>query len=235
MKTVLVVEHDCAMRSFICRILSAQYKVVAIEGVKPIDEEMVAHQPDLVILDRVEACQTIRQQRRDILIMMLSARANEKQIVQALDLGADGYVTKPFCPEEFAARIRALLRRGPTMLPKEQEPEFLRSEDGYLVLDAVRHHVYAGEQLVCLTPTEFALLRQLMIHRGKVLTHRALVQGIGGPEYGKEADYVRVYLRQLRCKVEPDPSHPVYLITEPGVGYTFRSPPFLPARSTSSS
>ncbi len=234
-KTVLVIARDSAMRRFIRRILAAQYRVVAVEGVKPIEEEVRTYWPDLVILDCVEVCETIRQHWRDILIMMLSAEANEKRIVQALDLGADDYMIDPFSPEEFAARIRALFRRASTRPREEQESVCLCSEDGYLVLDAACHHVYAGGQLVHLTPTEFEVLRQLMMHRDKVLTHRALLQRVWGPEYGEEADYVRIYLWQLRCKLEPDPSHPIYLVTEPGVGYTFRSPPFLTALSASSS
>jgi two-component system KDP operon response regulator KdpE len=105
----------------------------------------------------------------------------------------------------------------------EREPEVLKSEDGYLHMDIVRRQVRAGMHDVRLTPTEFELLRQLMLHAGKVLTHRALLRAVWGPEYGEEADYLRVYVRQLRLKVEAEPSKPRYIVTEPGIGYVFRS------------
>jgi two-component system KDP operon response regulator KdpE len=110
------------------------------------------------------------------------------------------------------------------MAPK---PEILVSEDGYLAMDMVRRQVRAGEQEVKLTPTEFELLLQLMLHAGKVLTHRNILRTVWGPEYGEEADYLRVYVRQLRKKVEADPSQPQYIGTEPGVGYVFRAPVYV--------
>ncbi len=103
-----------------------------------------------------------------------------------------------------------------------QQPEVLVSEDHYLTMDVVRRLVRVGEQEIKLTPTEFELLLQLMLHAGKVLTHRNILRAVWGPEYGDEADYLRVYIRQLRKKVEADPSQPHYIVTEPGVGYVFR-------------
>jgi two-component system KDP operon response regulator KdpE len=102
-----------------------------------------------------------------------------------------------------------------------QQPEVLTSEDGYVSVNILRRQVRAGNQEVKLTPTEFELLRQLMLHAGKVMTHRALLRAVWGPEYGEEADYLRVYVRQLRLKIEEKPSQPKYILTEPGVGYVF--------------
>lgn len=223
-KKVLVVESDPAAARLQQRILSAMYEVITAAKNMPIDEVIQFHRPDLIILDHGGACESIRQQRRDILIVVLLNEANERQIVRALDLGADDCMTKPFGSEEFAARIRALFRRQSVLQSGESASELLRSEDGYLVLDTGRRQVHAGKQLVRLRPKEFEVLEYLMLHAGKVLTHRTLLQAIWGPEYGDEDGYVRIYIRQVRCKIEPDPSHPVYLVTEPGVGYVFCSP-----------
>jgi two-component system KDP operon response regulator KdpE len=157
---------------------------------------------------------------------VLSAITEEKQKVEALDLGADDYLTKPFSNDELQARVRACLRRaslaeagaGETSI----QPDILQSDDGYLFMNVMRRQVRAGQQDVRLTPTEFELLRQLMLYAGKVLTHRTLLRAVWGPEYGEEADYLRVYVRQLRLKVEVEPSRPRYILTEPGIGYVFR-------------
>jgi two-component system KDP operon response regulator KdpE len=105
----------------------------------------------------------------------------------------------------------------------DSEPGVLVSEDGYIHMDIPSRQVRVGTQEVRLTPTEFELLRQLMLYAGKVLTHRSLLRAVWGPEYGEEADYLRVYVRQLRLKVEAEPSRPKYILTEPGIGYVFRS------------
>jgi two-component system KDP operon response regulator KdpE len=144
--------------------------------------------------------------------------------VQALDKGADDYLTKPFNNDELLARVRACLRRAANVSEgmDVQQPEVLSSEDGHISIDILRRLVRAGTQEIKLTPTEFELLHQLMLHAGKVMTHRALLQAVWGPEYGEETDYLRVYVRQLRLKIEKEPSQPKYILTEPGVGYVFR-------------
>ena len=195
--------------------------------------EMVhLHQPDLILLDLwlpgemdgMSVCMQVRQWSQ-VPIIVVSARTDEKQKVQALDKGADDYLTKPFNNDELLARVRACLRRASNASEgmNVQEPEVLTSEDGYVSIDIVRRQVLAGAQEIKLTPTEFELLHQLMLHAGKVMTHRTLLQTVWGPEYGEEADYLRVYIRQLRLKIEKEPSQPKYLLTEPGVGYVFRS------------
>jgi two-component system, OmpR family, KDP operon response regulator KdpE len=189
------------------------------------------HQPDLILLDLwlpgemdgMSVCAQVRQWSQ-IPIIVVSARTDEKQKVQALDKGADDYLTKPFNNDELLARVRACLRRAANVSEgmDVQQPEVLSSEDGYLSIDILRRLVRTGAQEIKLTPTEFELLHQLMLHAGKVMTHRALLQAVWGPEYGEETDYLRVYVRQLRLKIEREPSQPKYILTEPGVGYVFR-------------
>jgi len=226
MKTVLIVETDPGMQRFLRRMLSKHCQVFIEEAGEGIDEEGVDQQPDVVLLDDPERCTEIRQRWPNILIMVISSEADEKRIVHALDLGADGYMVKPLGDGEFGARVRALLRRVPDAgnRSRAQEPEFLESKDRYLRLNKTGQQAYISGQQVSFTPTEFALTWQLLLHSEKVLSHQTLLKAVWGPEYGSEADYIRVYMRQIRCKIERDPSRPCYILTEPGVGYVFRVP-----------
>jgi two-component system KDP operon response regulator KdpE len=224
-KTVLVVEDDPVYRQSLRRMLSASYKVFLVQESGAAIEAIAEHHPDLVLLSRLEECETIRAQWPDIAIMVISAESHEKNIVRALDLGADDYIVKPFSLPEVEARIRAVLRRVPEPGRSHmQEPDRLQSEDGYLSLNKPDHLAYAGSNRIYFTPTEFAIVWELLLHAGKVLTHRALLQTVWGPEYASEADYIRVYIRQIRRKIEIDPSKPRYILTEPGVGYVLRPP-----------
>lgn len=234
-KRILVVDDELPLQRMLRRNLSVSgYDVLVAANGEQALEMMRAHQPDLILLDLclpgemhgVDVCRCVRNEMPRIPIIVLSAITEEKQKVEVLDLGADDYLTKPFSNDELQARVRACLRRATTMEenPSDQ-PQILRSDDGYLSMNLVSRQVKAGEQEVRLTPTEFELLRQLMQYAGKVLTHRSLLRAVWGPEYGDEADYLRVYVRQLRRKVEVEPSHPRYLVTEPGIGYVFRSNP----------
>ncbi len=231
-KRILVVDDEPPIQRILRRNLTVGgYEVLVAENGEQAIEMVRLHQPDLILLDiclpgridGVEVCVQVRQFTQTPIIM-LSAVAEEKQKVKALDLGADDYLTKPFSNDELQARVRVCLRRmNGQEAANEQEPEVLSSEDGYIYMDSVRRQVRAGNQEVRLTPTEFELLRQLMLSAGKVLTHRSLLRAVWGPEYGEEADYLRVYVRQLRLKVEEEPSRPKYIITEPGIGYVFRT------------
>jgi two-component system KDP operon response regulator KdpE len=245
-KCILVVDDEPPIQRILRRnLIVSGYDVLVAEDGKQALELTRAYEPDLVLLDLclpgeidgLAVCRHIRQ-RTQTPIIILSAKTEEKQKVQALDLGADDYLTKPFSTEELLARVRACLRRaqllstshskekggaGETGSESDQQPEILRSDDGYLSMNVARRQVRAGNAEVKLTPTEFELLRQLMLYAGKVLTHRSLLKAVWGPEYGEEADYLRVYIRQLRRKVEVEPSKPRYILTEPGVGYVFRS------------
>ena len=181
---------------------------------------------DLVILDIMmpgpdgfEVCRAIRRQS-DVPILMLSARGREKDIVQALDLGADDYLTKPFGVEELLARVRAALRRTSQSRSPSDSPLVIDE----LKIDFDTCQVTVRDQPVKLTPTEYDLLAHLAINAGRVLTHRALLQAVWGPEYGDETEYLWAYIRRLRRKIEPDPSNPRYILTQPGVGYSLAAP-----------
>jgi two-component system, OmpR family, KDP operon response regulator KdpE len=233
-KRILVVDDESSIQRILRRNLSVSgYEVLVAGDGKQAIEIARLHQPDLILLDLwlpgeidgLIVCQRVRQWTQTPIII-LSARTEERQKVQALDYGADDYLTKPFSNEELQARVRACLRRAAGVLDAEsmtQRPEMLTSEDNHVSMDVVGRHVVVGGTEVKLTPTEFQLLLQLMLHADKVLTHRNILRTVWGPEYGEEADYLRVYIRQLRRKVEALPSQPRYILTEPGVGYVFRS------------
>jgi two-component system KDP operon response regulator KdpE len=179
---------------------------------------------DLIILDLVMhgidgfvVCQRVREQSA-VPILVLSARQDEADKVRALDLGADDYLTKPFSRDELMARIRALLRRS---IQKVVTPP--PYDDGYLRIDFGYRQVLVNGQETHMTPTEFALVDELARTPGNLLAHASLLQRIWGPEYRNEIDYLRVYVRRIRRKIEPDPRNPRYIITETRVGYRFRS------------
>jgi len=183
------------------------------------------HPPDLVLLDYglpdmtgVEVCKRLREWS-SVPVIYLTVRDEEKTKVSALDAGGDDYVTKPFGIPELLARVRAVLRR------KQEQPAAQASvfESGNLRVDFTARQVALGGQEVRLTPTEYELLRLFVLHADKTLTHRQLLTQIWGPESTKETQYLHVFIRQLRRKLEPDPSHPRHFVTEPGVGYRFRS------------
>jgi len=166
----------------------------------------------------LETCKAIRA-NSEIAIIMLTVRDSELDKVDALDAGADDYVTKPYNAPELLARIRAGLRRTPwTHGPNG------RLQLGSVEVDFDTRHVVAGSRNVRLTPKEFDLLQYFVTHANKVLSHRELLQAVWGPDYGDQVDYLRVFVNQLRKKIEAKPSSPAYLLTEPWVGYRFHLP-----------
>jgi two-component system KDP operon response regulator KdpE len=165
----------------------------------------------------LHTCAEIRTSS-DVPIIMLTIRNSERDKVQALDAGADDYVVKPFGVQELMARIRAALRRS---APGEATPAF---SSGDLKIDFEKRVVTVKNHAVRLTPKEFELLRHLVANRGKALGHRRLLQAVWGPDYGEETEYLRVFINQLRKKIEPDPHKPRYIHTEPWVGYRFDPP-----------
>jgi two-component system, OmpR family, KDP operon response regulator KdpE len=174
--------------------------------------------PEAIVLDLIlpdisgiEVCQQVRA-RSDVPIVVLSAVGEERTKVDALDAGADDYVTKPFGMDELLARLRAVLRR----VPAPGEPVIVI---GDLTIDLDAHSVIRGGEPVAMTPTEFQLLRLFAEHRGKLLTHRMILQKVWGPAYQVESHYLHVYISRLRQKIEPDPTRPRHLVTEPGAGY----------------
>jgi two-component system KDP operon response regulator KdpE len=173
---------------------------------------------DLVLPDRsgVEVCRELRGWSA-VPILILSAVGEEGQKVAALDAGADDYVTKPFGVEELLARLRAALRRA----QPSREPVIAVGE---LSIDLEKHAVSRAGEPIRLTPHEFALLRFLAENEGKLLTHRMILKEVWGPAYQVESHYLHVYVSQLRRKIEPDPTRPRYILTEPGAGYRFAAP-----------
>ncbi len=223
--TVLVVDDAKSLREFVRRNLDVRgYRVVtAVNGADAL-AQFQAHEIDLVILDlimpQMDGLEVIRRLRMtsNVPIIVLSALGEESTKIQALNRGADDYLTKPFGVGELLARVQAVLRRAQQVPQKQESPIIVR---GPIVLDRERHEVTIDGHPVNLTPTEFSLLEYLMRNAGKVLPHRAILQNVWGPEYGQEAEYLRVYIGRLRQKIEPDPNNPRYLRTERGVGYSF--------------
>jgi two-component system, OmpR family, KDP operon response regulator KdpE len=226
-RRVLVAEDEPALLDLVSRNLRVRGFEV-FEATNGLDALAVweRERPDLLILDvmmprldGLEVCRRVRE-RATVPIIVLTALDAEGDRVAALDLGADDYLSKPFAVEELLARVRAVLRRsGWTAQPPG--PDVLRY--GPLEIDLAAHGISRDGAAVHLTPTEFALLEQLVTHPNKVLTHRTLLQRVWGSEYHDEAEYLRVYIGRLRRKLERDPANPRYLQTEPGVGYRFVS------------
>ncbi len=220
--TILVVDDEPQIRRVMRTTLSSNgYSVIEARSGEEALEITRKERPELVLLDvnmpgmsGLDVCREIRDQS-DIAIIMLTVRDTEHDKVLALDAGADDYVVKPFSIEELLARIRAALRRTSS---SEPVPAFVSSD---LEIDFERRKVLVQGRLVRLTPKEFELLRQLVTNQGKPLEHRRLLQTVWGPDYGNETEYLRVFINQLRKKIEPDPAHPRYIHTDPWVGYRF--------------
>jgi two-component system KDP operon response regulator KdpE len=227
-KRILLAEDEVALRDFVNRNLRARgFEVLEASNGLEAMAVWEREDPDLLILDimmprmdGLEVCRRVREYS-SVPIIVLTALDAESDKVTALDLGADDYLSKPFGIEELLARMRAVLRRTQGEVP-QRESGVKRFED--LEVDLAGHIVRLHGTEVRLSPTEFALLKLLITHAGKVVTHRMLLQSIWGPEYGGEAEYLRVYMNRLRHKLERDPANPHYLLTEPGVGYRFVAP-----------
>ncbi|HZT95885.1 MAG TPA: response regulator transcription factor [Chloroflexota bacterium] len=227
MTRILIVDDDPAIRRALQRNLTARgYEVSSMESGEDALREAAERTPELVVLDLmlpgmsgIEVCRELRAES-PVPILVLSARGEERAKVRALDLGADDYLTKPFGMDELLARVRALLRRQPS-LPTSEDAQI---SVGALSLNPGDRTVTRGGLPLELTPREFDLLHFLMRHQGKVLTHRLLLSELWGPDYFSETQYLRVFVNRLRRKIEDDPAHPRYLVTDPGVGYRLLSP-----------
>lgn len=223
---ILVVDDEPQLTRVLRTGLSSHgYDVrVAADGLSAL-ETFGDWQPDLVVtdlamphMDGLELCRTLRA-ISSVPILVLSARGEEKTKVEALDLGADDYVTKPFGIEELLARVRVALRRAKTVAAREATPTAI--EVGELRIDLETRAVTVRAREVRLTPKEFDLLLHLMRNAGKVLTHRALLAAVWGGNYVEQNEYLRVFIGQLRKKIETDPASPRYILTEPWIGYRF--------------
>ncbi len=222
MSRVLVVDDDPQLRRALqITLRAAGFEVVAAPDGRTALAEAASAPPDVVVLDLglpdLDGTAVLDGLRPWFSgpVLVLSARAESQDKVHALDAGADDYVTKPFDMPELLARLRAALRRGAA----EPDEPVVRTE--HFVVDLAARQVTVDGQAVRLTPTEWALLTELVRAPGRLVGQRQLLQSVWGPAYQKETNYLRVYLAQLRRKLEPDPAHPRYLLTEPGMGYRF--------------
>jgi two-component system KDP operon response regulator KdpE len=223
---ILLVDDEVAIQRAVAPLLRSRGYEVDVVGTGLEAVNAVAdHAPDLIVLDLglpdlegAEVCRRIRKHSKAP-IVILSARGEEADKVAALDLGADDYVTKPFGPEELLARIRVALRR----VFEAEEPELERVQVADLIVDYNRHRVVRGDEDIRLTPKEFELLALLARNIDRVLTHRAILKAIWGPNAVDQPEHLWVLMAQLRKKIEPDPGNPRYLISEPWVGYRLAS------------
>jgi two-component system KDP operon response regulator KdpE len=226
MKTrILIVDDEMSILKFLRSNLEERdYTVISAtdgeEALQIIEREL----PDLIILDVMmpkmdgfEVCRRLREWSQ-IPIIMLSARGDESDKVQCLDLGADDYIVKPFGANELMARVSAVLRRTKAASPS---PTKSSVTCGDLVINLASRKVTRAGEDIKLTPTEYALLQELAVNSGKVLTHTHLLNKVWGSEYRDEREYLHVFIRRLRSKLEQDPNNPVYIATVSGVGYQF--------------
>ena len=227
---VLIIDDDPAFTRLVEQALApAGFEVLTAasggEGLRL----LFANRPDIVLLDVVmpemngwDTCRRIRD-ITDVPVIMLTAQKNtEEDIVRGLECGADNYLIKPVGKRELVGRVQAVLRRAELSLPEEQKGTTF--SDGYLTVDIPQRQVLINGDRVRLTPIEFRLLALLLQNAGRILTHKQLLEGVWGWEYADDLDYVRIYIWHLRQKIEPDQSKPKYIITEPGVGYSFHKP-----------
>jgi len=222
---ILVIDDELEIRRLL-RVALDAHDFVALEAETGREgvEKAAVESPDLVILDMglpdvdgLEVIKSIREWSK-VPIIILSVREQEDQKVGALDAGASDYVTKPFGMGELMARIRVALR---ALAPGQDTPII---DIGDLEMDLTKRRTTMGGQEVRLTPTEYELLKYLATNAGKVLTRRQLLEQVWGSDFTSDVQYLRVYIGQLRKKIEPDPSRPQYIITEPGVGYRLSAP-----------
>jgi two-component system KDP operon response regulator KdpE len=224
--TVLVVDDEARIIDFIrmnlelegFRVLEAANGYEALERLK---EDL----PDLIILDvmmpEMDGFETLKHIREvsTVPVMMLTVRQEEGDRIRGLDLGADDYITKPFSPRELLSRTRALLRRSFMPSPTRKTQIIVDDE---LSIDFSKREVWVRGEKVALRPTEYRLLYHLVNNAGRLLTHETLLSKVWGHEYRDEAHYLRLYITYLRQKIERDPAHPKYILTERGLGYRFR-------------
>ena len=224
---ILVVDDDPQTRRVMRTTLTASgYEVNDARSGEQALEKIRAERFDLVLLDvnmpgrgGLEACRPIRSVS-EAAIIMLTVRNAERDKVEALDAGADDYVTKPYSTPEMLARVRAALRRAPS---PDSAPQHVIL--GQVEIDFASRQVRLPGRESRLTPKEFDLLRYLATHPNRPIPHRELLQAIWGPDYGDEVEYLRVFINQLRKKIETDPPNPQYILTEPWFGYRFALPP----------
>jgi DNA-binding response OmpR family regulator len=225
---ILVVDDEPRVIRLVSEVLKAVgCQVIAAASGEPAIEMVALEQPDLVLLDILlprgpdgyEVCRRIRE-FSVVPVIMLTAKAQESDVLRGFDVGADDYLTKPFSAKELVARVRAVLRR--TQRPEEAVTTTLTC--GELEINFARRTVEVRGEGVSLTRTEYALLRQLALNANRVMLHQDLLTTVWGPEYRDDIDYLRAYIRYLRQKLEENPHEPRYILTTPGVGYMLACP-----------
>jgi two-component system KDP operon response regulator KdpE len=225
--TILVVDDEVQIRKMLGIFLDASnFKIEESDCGKQAVRMCASVRPDLILLDLglpdMDGKEVIDQIRTwsQVPILVLSVRTADEEIVAALDRGADDYVVKPFNVDVLMARVNANLRKA--AVKEAGEPILV---NGPIRIDLVRHEVFLNGEKAAFTPKEYELLRYFVVNRGKMLTHKQILKEIWGPAHGEDTQYVRVYIGQLRDKLEVDPANPQFIVTEPGIGYRMESLP----------
>jgi two-component system KDP operon response regulator KdpE len=224
---VLVVEDDAGIRQSLFETLGALGFAVgeasdgeeALVRIRMVDYDVVLLDINMPGMGGMETCRRISQSNPHLPIIMLTVRDDVEDLVAALDAGACDYVTKPFQIGELTARLRAVTRRTRTPLVKQSEVIVI----GDIALDCERRRMDKRSEYIHLAPKEFETLRYLMEHAGRPVRHETLLRSVWGPHFGNEREYLRVIVNQLRKKIEDDPAHPTYILTESHIGYRFRA------------
>jgi two-component system KDP operon response regulator KdpE len=219
--TILIIDDEVQIRKMLSIFLDASdFRIEESDSGRQAIRISVSVKPDLILLDLglpdMDGKEVIKQIRQwsQIPIIVLSVRAIDEEVVAALEAGADDYVIKPFSADVLIARIRANLRKA--AVREADQPQLT---NGAIRMDLVRHEAHFKNEKIALTPKEYDLLRYFMINRGKMLTHKQLLTEVWGQAHSDNTQYLRVYIGQLREKIEHDPAHPQLIVTEPGVGY----------------
>lgn len=229
-RKILVVDDEPTFVKLIGQTLTHKgYEVLTAGDGQEALRLLFANKPDLVLLDVKmpkmdgwQTCSRIRELSDVPIVMLTGKQKSEEDIVRGLDHGADDYLIKPVGSRELVARVQAMLRRAELPAPQDTERAVSYSDD-FLTVDVAERKVFVNGERVKLTPLEFKLLAFLLKNAGRVLTHKQLLEEVWGWEYADDVDYVRIYIWHLRRKIEPDPSQPRYIVTEPGVGYYFQN------------
>jgi len=228
-KKILIIDDDPNFRSLVEQVLTKkEYEVLKAGSGQEGLRLLFAHKPNLVLLDVVmpgmdgwQTCDRIRDISDIPIIMLTGKHKDEDDIVRGLDHGADDYLIKPVGSKELVARVRAILRRAELPSSLEEKRGITYSDD-FLTVDVAERKIMVNGKRVKLTPREFRLLALLIENAGRILTHKQILEKVWGWEYIDDLDYVRIYISHLRQKIEPDPTLPKYILTEPGVGYHFQ-------------
>ena len=226
---ILIVDDEPAQLRLVDQILTSNgYEVISAESGQEAIRLVFEHKPHLVLMDvmmpgidGIQTCSCIREISDVPVIMLTGQRTSEEDVVHGLEAGADEYLPKPVGNRELLARVKAALRRAEKPSYKQERKKVAFSND-YLTVDVTEHKVTVNGQKLKLTPREFRLLALLVENAGRIMTHQQVLENVWGWEYIDDVDYVRIYISHLRQKIEPNPSEPHYIITEPGIGYLFR-------------